>query len=351
MVIFLKKYLTLHKKSKLPEQLQLRFLKRLSRLLMEGYPMIDALEILKWDNQMIDLSNEIIRSLKEGDTLDEALEKVNFHPTITDYLFFVRENGEIQANIEKCVEMYESRLNYIKKFSEIARYPLILLFVFSILLYFIKQSVLPSFAELFQSSTEASQSILLFIKIIEYGVIIIIILFLISVILSILWYFNKRKLSIKKQIKLYRKIPIYRRFLVLQVSFQFSMHLSTMLRSGMPLKEILLSMAQQDKQPIIAYYSTLMTNDLSHGLSITSLLLDSDFLDKRLASIFRKNTDMESLEKDLLVYSDLLTEELQMKITKIMTLIQPVIFICLGCFVVFIYLTLMLPMYQLIKTI
>lgn len=124
-----------------------------------------------------------------------------------------------------------------------------------------------------------------------------------------------------------------------------------MLKSGMPLKEILISMSKQDKQPIISYYSTLMTNELSNGLTITHLLLELDFLDSRIASIFRKNSDIRALEKDLSVYADLLTEELQRKTVKVLTLIQPIIFIVLACFVVFIYMTLMLPMYQLIKTI
>lgn len=351
MVTFLKKYLLVFKRNKVPEELQLRFLKRLSRLLLEGYPMIEALEVIKWDKQMIAISNEVISSLKNGSSLDAALEVSNFHSTITDYLYFVRPNGDIQLNLDNCINMYEERLKYVKKFQEIARYPLILLFVFSILLFFIKQSVLPSFSELFQSSSDASQTISLFINIIEYSGIFVGIFLVILLIVLSFWHFNKNKLTIKRQINIFNKIPVYRTFISLQVSFQFSMYLSTMLRSGMPLREVLASMAEQKKQPIISYYAALMTKELSLGLGLTSLLLKFHFLDERISLIFRKNTDIKALEKDLSVYADLLTDELERKTLKILTLVQPVIFIILACFVVFIYMTLMLPMYQLIKTI
>lgn len=351
MVLFLKKCITTYKTKRIPQELQLRFLNRLSRLLFEGYPMIEALEVIKWDKEMINIANQIIPSLKRGHPLDFALQEANFHSTITNYLYFVRANGNIQANINKCIEMYEGRLTYIKKFQDIARYPLILLFIFSILLYFIQKSVLPSFYDLFQSSQESSQSILFFITIIQNSVTVFVSFFLFLLLLLLFWYFKKDKLTAEQQIKIYSKIPIYRKYAQLQVSFQFSMYLSTMLKSGLSLREILDGMKNQGKLLIMAYYAELMTRELSQGLGISGLLLELDFLDRRIAFIFRKNTDVNALQKDLAVYAELLTDELERKTMKILTLIQPIVFIFLACFVVFIYLTLMLPMYQLIKTI
>src|SRR5690625_3302277 len=167
MVSLLKKLITI-RKTTLPKDIQLRFLRRLSRLLSNGYPLIEALEIIKWDDQMMETATQMITLLKNGNTIDLAFEKTDFHHTITSYLYFVRANGELQTSIDKCVEMYEHRLNYMKKFQQIARYPLILLIIFSVLLYFIKKLVLPSFVDLFQSSSEASSTVTLSIMIIEF---------------------------------------------------------------------------------------------------------------------------------------------------------------------------------------
>jgi len=350
MASLLKKLITI-RKTTLPKDIQLRFLRRLSRLLSNGYPLIEALEIIKWDDQMMGTAAQMITLLKNGNTIDQAFEKTDFHHTVTSYLYFVRANGDLQTSIDKCVEMYEHRLNYMKKFQQIARYPLILLIIFSVLLYFIKKLVLPSFVDLFQSSSEASSTVTLSIMIIEFLGTFVLVTSILLLFSALLWQINKRKIKIDQQIKFYNSIPIYRKFLKLQTSFLFATHLSTLLKTGMSIKEILHHMAKQKKLPIIAYYSHLMIEELSKGFPLASLLSQFTFFEQHIATIFQKNADMNALEKDLTMYAEFATDELHQKIMKTITFIQPFFFIVLASFIIFIYVTLMWPMFQLIKTI
>ncbi len=351
MVLFLKKHISIHKRRKLPNEVQLRFLRMLSRLLANGYPLIEALEIMKWDNQLAKIATEIMTSLKSGYKIDKAFEQSKFHPTITTYLFFVRVNGDLQTSINKCIEMYAHRVKYMKKFEQMIRYPLILLLIFSTLLYFIKNSVLPSFVDLFQESSAASSTVILSMMIIDYlGIFVMACCFMVFA-CALFWQFNKRKIKIDKQIKFYNALPIYRKFLKLQTSFLIATHISTLLKTGMSIKEILHHLAKQEKLPIIAHYSNLMIEELSKGYPISSLLSQFSFLDKQIATIFQKNANMDALEKDLTIYAEMLTEELQRKIIKAITLIQPLFFIILASFIIFIYVTLMWPMFQLINSI
>ncbi|WP_164668623.1 competence type IV pilus assembly protein ComGB [Virgibacillus doumboii] len=338
-----------HKSPK--QDIQLRFLKRLARLLKNGYPIVAALEIIKWDKQLDATASSVITSLQTGSTLDEALEQVNFNPAITSYLYFVRANGDIQLNVEKCISMYEQRIMYVKKFQEASRYPLILLCVFALLLYFVKQSVLPSFIDLFQNNSGTSSTVMLSIIIIDFSGKFLMIAGFISVLCFLLWRFNKNKVSIEKQIRFYGFIPIFRHYKKLQISFLIATHFSSLLKTGMSIKEILVILSEQKKQPILSYYASLMTDELSRGVYITSLLANLPFIDKQLATIFQKNADADALEKDLTVYAELQTEEMHRKIMKLITYIQPVFFVVLASFIVFIYVTLMWPMFQLIKTI
>src|SRR4051794_3546921 len=93
-----------HKK-KLPKEIQLRFLKRLHRLLESGYPLLEAMETLKWDKSLLPIATQIINSLKNSLTIDQAFEKAMFHQSITNYLYFVQANGDLQGSILKCMEM------------------------------------------------------------------------------------------------------------------------------------------------------------------------------------------------------------------------------------------------------
>lgn len=349
MATFLKRHLIM-RKERITNELQLRFLERLHRLLTNGYPLLSALEILTWDKQMVQPAAKITAGLKNGSTIDQAFEDALFHPSIISYLFFVRLNGDLRGGIGKCAEMYAHRMKYMKKFQQITRYPLILLFIFSILLYFIKQSVLPAFAELFQN-TSASSTLTITMQMLDFlgtGAIISLAVILMGL---LIWKTLKNKLPIETQMQLFNSIPIYRSFLKLQTSFLFAMHFNTLLKTGMSFKEILHQMANQQKVPIIAYYSGLMTAELTKGLHITYLLSQFTFLEKQLASIFQKNADISSLEKDLTVYAELLTEEIQRKIIKTITYVQPLFFLILASFIIFIYVTLMWPMFDLINTI
>lgn len=84
--------------------------------------------------------------------------------------------------------------------------------------------------------------------------------------------------------------------------------------SGLSIKEILSSLSRQKKQPILAYYASLLTNELSRGIYVTNLLARLPLLDKQLSVIFQKHSDVKALEKDLSVYSELQTEETHRKL-------------------------------------
>ena len=346
---FLKRLTT--RKDKLNSDLQLRFLQLLHRLLSNGYPLLEALETIKWDKEMNQTADMITISLKDGMSIDGAFEQAAFHPIITSYLYFVRGNGDLEGSIEKCAAMYDHRMKYIKKFQQVSRYPLILLSVFGLLLYFIKTRVLPSFQDIFQSSSEASLTVSISILVIDFLGNILLFLMIAFVIAVIVWTLTKHRLPIEKQIKVYGAIPVYRKFMKLQTSYFFASHFSSLLKTGMSFRVILHHMSNQQKLPIIAYYANQMTTELSKGVHISSLLTVFTFLENQLTAIFRKNADAHSLEKDLNIYSELLMEEIQRKIIKGITIIQPVFFLILAGFIVFIYITLMWPMFQLIKTI
>ncbi|WP_077326952.1 type II secretion system F family protein [Virgibacillus siamensis] len=334
------------------KDLQMRFLKQMSRLLKNGYPLLEALEIIKWDKQLKPSAASVITLLKDGSSFDEALEKANcFSPSVTSYLYFVRANGDIQQSIDKCVSMFEQRMRYSKKFQETIRYPIILFFVFALLIYFVKQSVLPSFIDIFQNNAGTASTAFISVIVIDF----ITKFMMVSVLLLIAGFvfamLVKRKIGIEKQIILFRSIPIYRKYKKLHTSFLFATHFSSLLKTGMPIKEILSVMERQNKLPILAHFSKLMTDELNKGVYITNLLENLPLIDKQIAVIFQKNADVHALEKDLDMYASVLTEELNRKIMKILTYLQPAFFLTLAGFIVLIYVTLMWPMFQLIQTI
>lgn len=350
MAIFPKKFTTIQK-GKLPDDIQLRFLKQLNRLLENGYTLIHGLEVITWDKKLKTPARTISSKLKKGASLDEAFEYADFHSAICTYLYFARVNGDITGSLQKAMEIFDHRVRYTKKFRQIIRYPMFLLIIFGLLLYFIQQFVLPSFADIFQSSTQAAGTVNLSLLLIDVlGGFALVMLLLFGIILLI-WLRTKNNLMIEQQIKVYYKIPVYRSFLKLQTSFLFAIHFSTLLKTGMSYNQILSHMAQQKELPIIAHYSQLLMEELTRGLPMANLLSQMSLMENQLSAIFQKNVDITTLEKDLTVYADIMTEEIERKTMRMLTFIQPVFFGVLASFIIFIYVTLMWPMFQLIQSI
>ena len=338
-------------KERLSEEVQLIFLQRLHHLLKLGYPLLEALEVMKWDHRLASICEKVRHYLSKGYRIDKALDKANFHDTIVAYLYFVAINGNLILSLEKCINMFEHRLNSIKKFQKNVRYPIVLIIFFTILLVFLKQSVLPSFIELFRMNKEASQTVLWSLMFIDFFTNIILITIGGVLLFGIVWHRVKDKIAIETKIKLYNKIPIFRNYLTLQTSYYFSTHISMFLKAGLSMKEILQAITNQDKLPIIRHYANLMKEQLTQGQKVDHLLMALPFIEKQLSYIFQKNDDHDSLQRDLTAYVHYISEQMEQKIMRFIQLIQPTIIVMLGLFIIFVYVTLMWPMFQVIKTI
>ncbi|MEI3611714.1 competence type IV pilus assembly protein ComGB [Pseudogracilibacillus sp. SO30301A] len=338
-------------KRKLKEQTQLHFLKRLHRLLKNGYSLLDALEVMQWDKEICNLSEMLAEKIKKGLPLDEAMEKLDFHKVIVSYLYFVRVNGNLISSLEKCIHLFEHRITYIQKFSQVIRYPIILSTFFIVLLIFLKNSVLPSFLELFKSNASSSKTVHYSIILIDFVSTIFIILVLLLLLSSIIWYFYKGKVPIEQQINFYKRIPIVNSFLKMQTSYYFSSHLAMFLQAGFPIKDTLKNLSKQERIPIISFYATLLTEQLTNGSYIDSLLKELPFIDNQLANLFNKTTNATSLATDLTIYAEFSAEDMERKIMRIIILIQPIFFVLLACFIILVYVTIMWPMFQLIQTV
>lgn len=352
MDLFLRKYITNYRSEfRIKDADQLLFMKRLLRLLQNGYPLVRALEIVQWNKELIAPATIIMKELLEGQYLDEAFQKAGFHNSIIAYLFFVRFNNDLQASLERSIVMFEQRITNKKKFAQIIRYPLILSVIFILLLFFIKRNILPSFIDLFQYSHDSTSTVVYSLIFLDAVTTVVIISIILTLGTFIGWKLYYRKWPIEHQVKLYEKAPIYRAYLRLQISYYFATHISMFLQTGMSMKDILQQMSKQRKIPILAYYTSLMQAQLQQGFQLDHLLMNFYFIEKQIALIFESNHNHDSLAKDLSAYGDYVIEEMERKIAKMMMLIQPVFFMFLGCFIIFIYLMLMWPMFQLIQTV
>lgn len=350
MVLFQKRPMITLRRQLKPE-LQLRFLQQLAKVLTNGYSLLSALETLKWDRSLALLAENTINKLKNGIGFDKALEELKFNPLITTYLYFSKDYGDLEENISKCVGIYEKRLHYYRQFGQAIRYPLILLVVFTMMFFFIQHSVIPNLLTLAQQGTENAILIKLSITVVTVCYYTFIICIFLILLCRIIWQYLKLKVPIETQLIFLKLLPFYRSYLKLNTSFLFATHISSLLKSGLSIKDVLAILEKQSRLPLLSYYSSLLTKGLNQGIPISFVITNLFFINSQLAKLFQKNANTELLEKDLTIYAAMLIEQLNQRILKAITYIQPIFFILLGIMIILIYLSLIWPMYQIFETI
>ncbi|WP_152656213.1 type II secretion system F family protein [Oceanobacillus sp. CFH 90083] len=327
---------------------QLQFLQVLQRMLSRGLTLIHALDTMKYYGELEPVSKQVLRHLETGDHLDEAMDRAGFHHSIVSYLFVVREKANIYERIEHCYQLFQQRVHYIRKFQQTVRYPLILLLIFSGLIFFIYSRVIPSFQQLMFGELPILLQVVIFLSSwLGYSILVLLILFGFGL---FIWLAVRKNISLETKLTLYKRIPLYRSYQKRQTSFHFAALYSSLLQTGMPMKELLNYMSKQTKLPIISYYAKQMQLEYFKGRSIHGLLTTMEFLENHLTDILSSNIDAKSLAKDLAVYADVSIDTMYQRLQKRIVYIQPIFFSIIGAFIIFIYISLMSPMFELMNT-
>ncbi|MDC3415507.1 competence type IV pilus assembly protein ComGB [Aquibacillus salsiterrae] len=346
--ILTKRFLT-DSKPKLSQIQQMEFLKKLARLIEGGYPLLDALEMLGWDNKWKPHVQVISETLKNGQRLDVALENAKFHKTVISFMFFAMADGDIPSALNHCCLMLNQQITLGNKLKVTTRYPLLLFLFFLTLLLFIKTSVYPSFLQLFESTADTLQITMVAITSIDILFKTSIFLIVFVAILLTGWLLIRKKIPIPTLVSFYNRVPIIRSVIIVNNSFLFALHLSSLLKTGISLRESLSILNRQAHLPIISYNTYILVNQLERGHSIPQALKNCSLLSPQFTAIFTKNSSNEALAKDLTIFAEFLIESMEAKIKRLINYVQPVFFIIIGVLIILVYLSLMLPMFQLIN--
>ncbi|WP_186575799.1 competence type IV pilus assembly protein ComGB [Aquibacillus kalidii] len=337
------------RKLSLEDQHQL--LHKLNRLLENGYSLTDALDVLQWNDTYKIRVEGISTKLKQGNPLNIAMEDAHFNKQIVSFLYFALAHGNIPHALHHCCLMLKQQISFIKKVKQVSRYPTVLFLLFIILLFFLKKSVYPSFIQLFSSTSQSSTIHLISIHVIDWLLNIVFVIGFVIILITLCWPKIRNKLNVGQLLSLYEKIPFINTYQKLNHSLLFSLHLSSLLHAGISLKDGLSIIKDHNQYPILAYYSDYIIHELARGRTFAQILPYCKLLEKELESIFQKNANSDQLVKDLKMYVEFLTELMEDKTKKLITSIQPIFFCIFAGLIIMVYLSLMLPMFQLISDI
>ncbi len=330
------------------------FNQELATLLKAGIPLVQSLEILRQrvtNDTLKILLDTVYEKVKSGINLSDAFtkEKGLVSPVYSASLMAGERSGSLDSVIRRYVS-YEKMVQTVKQRTVSALiYPMILIFLMSVLVGIIVLQVVPAFSNFYNtfdqqlpSSTQAIVSLSDFL-IKNFSVIAMGLLFT----LLTAWILLKNS---NQRIKLDRallQLPLIGQTLWKFSTSQLARTLSTLLGGGIPLVSAIEVSSESVQNKYLAKQLSVVRGQVNEGKSFSSSLLTHRVFPDVGVKMVEVGESTGALQEMLNSLADFYDEEIEGEISRFISLIEPVVLVIMGVVIAAVVLALYLPLFEL----
>ncbi|WP_026700289.1 competence type IV pilus assembly protein ComGB [Salibacterium aidingense] len=330
------------------------FLVKAGVLLEQGYTLHQALQLLSWE-QPYKVKEKIMQMIEEllaGTPVHDMLAHHDFPSDVTAYVFFSEQGGGLAEGLIGAGELFRKRLKTWTSIRQLLRYPLILVWAVVMIAVVMVQFLFPSFRELFQSLdiefpllTRMMIVIFQYVPYLLFGMVPF-------VLLGVLYYAIRfRQFAPDKQFALLWKIPFLQSYLQLFLTYYFSLQFSSMLKGGISIYEACQVFEKQHHFPFFQLEGTLLKQKLKEGKPLSAAVENSGWYRKDMKYVIQHGQEAGKLDEDLRFYGERVIDMLETRIKKTVMTLQPSLFLVIGSIILIMFLSVFLPMFQLMSSI
>ena len=332
------------------------FTRQLSTLQDAGLPIVRSLKILEGQLKPGALKNTLITvadDVEGGMTFSEALGK---HPRAFDKLYvnMVRAGeigGVLDAILQRLADFREKSQRLKKKILGAMVYPAAVLTVATIIVALILYFIVPKFKEIFNEFDVALPAVtVLLLRISEFvktewywGILGIVGIF---VLIKAIGATRSGRYAIDK-IKL--KLPLFGTIINKSVIARFTRTLGTLVASGVPILEALNITKETAGNAVVSRAIGNVHDSIREGESIAEPLAQSKICDDMVVNMIDVGEETGDLDKMLMKIADQYDEDVDVAVSSLTSLIEPIMIIVLGVIVGFIVISLFMPLIQLMN--
>lgn len=334
------------KSSELPTLLQ-----RIATLLSEGYTFAHSIEMLLpyHVKNYQPIQAEVSRILHEGGNTTQVFQLLGLDKQFLVSIDLAEITGRLTDTIQIVAKQLIFQQQAKTKLLKVLSYPL-LLFCFLILLFFaFRTYFLPNMSAMVTSrvTSESSSSIqwsTFFLHMPDY--IIGIVVFIGIAICLFVLYVRKKRIDL--QLKLLFKVPVIGLFWRLVLTRQFSRLLGNLLLAGFSLQKAFEHLKDQQHQKQMAYVAEVLQQRVVVGDTLAHSVNMVGYFYPKFEHFIAHGEANGLLGRELILYCELLDDKLQGIIQLLLAIIQPLLFIIIAICVIAAYLSILIPMYEVI---
>jgi len=322
-------------------------------LVRAGLPILGSILMLAknqknahFAGQLEDVANRV----KNGDSLSAAFEAQSGIPVMyTTTLLAGERSGNLQEVLERYVSFQHVSLSFRKKMTASLVYPSVLLTLVAGLMFFMFAFVVPQFAVLYEQmgSKLPPMTVLLLSsgKWLHHNLIWLLLCFLA---VGFGFFRYARTAAGRNRIDGIRiKLPVFGKiWLKYQVAL-FSRTLSTLLTGGLPLVPALETAARSISSVRVSKAVMNSITTVREGRSLAEALIETKVFPDLAAEMITVGEQTGALPQMLNSVSEFFEEDVATALSAALTLIEPIILIIMGTVVLFILISLYLPIFSL----
>lgn len=294
--------------------------------------------------------NGLLSALEDGHPLAKVLADFGFPQDITAFLHFSSQTGSLSKGFQETGHLLLNKCNRRKRVRQLLRYPIFLVWILIMMGTIILRNLLPNFEKLYSSMSitlpPLSRSLL---SIAAHSRFLATLLGL-SLLIGVLSYIGWRQaVPYETRLKLSLRLPFLSPFIKLSLTSTFSTQFGSLLKIGMAENEALDVMANQSFHPFLKNEAIAIKQGLTEGLPLSTVFSNRSYYTKDLPTVVINGSQSGRLGETLVNYSHLLFKKLETKINQSLLMIQPVFFILIGGFILIMFLSMLLPMFDIMK--
>ena len=330
---------------------QEEFVLKVGELYENGYSIVDAINLvsLHYSEKEKCETKKMMTLLSEGCSFHKVLSRFHFHEDVLSLLYFAQKHGDLSNALIKSSMLLKRKRELKQKILSIVRYPILLMIIVMTMLFFINWVLVPQFFILFEQM-KVTQSWFIQFTLTFLSTAPTFITFFFLFLLSIFSFFHYfwKTLPILNKIQLLLKIPIVSNYFTNYQTYFFAEQTSSLLQAGLSLKECLLVFESQTHHEYLSMLAKEMKRELVDGKKFEEIVLSVPFLNNSLATVVAHGQKNGKLPQQLLDYSESLLQSQQKKLEKFLKRLQPTLLLFVGLFIMFLYVSIFIPMLQLI---
>jgi type IV pilus assembly protein PilC len=322
-------------------------------LIRAGLPILGSIQMLSKNQKNTHFSaqlDDVANRVKTGESLSAAFEAQSGFPLMyTTTLLAGERSGNLQEVLERYVSFQRISLTFRKKMTASLIYPAVLLSLVSGLMFFMFAFVVPQFAVLYDqmgSKLPAMTMMLLdFGKTLNHNLLWI---FLAAAAIALGGYrfaITERGRDLIDGVRVH--LPVFGKiWLKYQVAL-FARTLSTLLTGGLPLVPSLETAARSISSRRVSKAVLLSIDTVREGRSLADALTQTKVFPDLASEMITVGEQTGALPQMLNSVSEFFEEDVATALSAALTLIEPLILIIMGVVVLFILISLYLPIFSL----